>query len=185
MQDFALFAYVTTGFLFFLTLILEKLSEWERLSKERRRRLEDSKFASAILFFFSIPVSVTALILTHTEQIYAAVSSYWSFPPLVVAGIGLFCFRCRAPFWYGVIEVMASWVMIWIAIVTPTGPAPSIMSQTSSFGIPLLAKSITLLAGVYVSVRGLDNIDKDPPIRFGRLWGKVFRKKTRTATTGG
>jgi hypothetical protein len=183
MKDFAIVAYTFSGGLLILALILEWLSGWQKLSVERRRNIDDYLAGAGVLFFLSLPVSLVAFILTHIEAIYNVISSYWFLPVAVLVGLILFSFRCRAPFWYGLIELLASWVMIWIAIVTPIVPVVAVGGQPVSFGIPLLAKGTTLLAGIYVSVRGLDNIDKDVPQRFQRIWGKVFRKKVKPAET--
>lgn len=119
-----------------------------------------------------LPVSLATLILTHQEVVFKAISSYIFIVPAMIAGPALYLFRSRSPFVYGVLEVVVSWVMILVTI--------EVSNATSvSDGLPLLAKATGLLGGVYVSVRGLDNMDKDIPLRIRRPWNRLFHGNRR------
>ena len=71
-------------------------------------------------------------------------------------GLLLFWLREKRPFIYGVLEVFASAITITSAVIAVSGS--------------LLAKMVGLLSGIYIMVRGLDNVRKGTPIRFRSLW---------------
>ena len=95
---------------------------------------------------------------------------------LTTVGVGLFFFwlRGRYQFVYGLIELAAALIIIFLTFV-PQGPAYlELMSQPSLLG-SLLSKAVGVSAGIYVLVRALDNIEKGWPPRWERT-RRQFRR---------
>jgi len=44
-----------------------------------------------------------------------------------------------------------------------------------------MSKAVGILGGIYILVRGMDNIDKDLPQKWRRVWDCVFPKRVVTA----
>jgi hypothetical protein len=76
---------------------------------------------------------------------------------------------------YGLIEIIVSIAVISFVFfpVTSSNLRP-IAPGLSALEIAL-ANSVGLLAGIYVLVRGLDNVDRGLPERWRPVWDKVFR----------
>src|SRR5258707_14217404 len=101
----------------------------------------------------------------------------------ILVGLCFFSLRCRAPFWYGMFEVLVSMAVIWfvffpvstsyLRLIAP-GPGPF---ETA------FANSVGLLAGIYILVRGLDNMDRDLPSLWRPLSDKLFRGNTNSSTS--
>jgi drug/metabolite transporter (DMT)-like permease len=95
---------------------------------------------------------------------------------IVLAALGLYKLRRRRRLLYGVIEVLVAVVFIVLAFY-PQSSGGNVLTDASPssstvIGV-LISRLISLSAGVYIFVRGLDNIDngKDsmpPTIR--SLW---------------
>jgi hypothetical protein len=78
----------------------------------------------------------------------------------VVSAICLYWLRCKYRWAYGAIEIVVALALVCLAIF-PEGP---IVLVTDNSLIPspseqYLKKILTLLAAVYVFIRGLDNLD--------------------------
>ena len=93
-------------------------------------------------------------------QIYWVVSQYWFAAIGFFAGPLLYLFRSYFRVMYGAVEVVVSWAMIFLAVVSGTDAAITVEGAQQAFsnGHPLLAKVVAWVAGVYVSVRGFENM---------------------------
>ena len=118
--------------------------------------------------FMSAAIAIVAVI--YQDLLLDILSQPWAIVPAMIAGPLLYLFRSRRPFAYGVAEVLVSWALISLAIELPASSSPI-------SGLPLLAKITGILAGLYVSVRGLDNMDKDVPQIFRVPWQRLFHGK--------
>jgi hypothetical protein len=102
----------------------------------------------------------------------------------VLAGFVFFGFRCRLRFWYGLAEVMAALIVLYFQffpvdrhILSAGGaPQPTALEE-------LLSMLVGLLAGMYILVRGLDNIDHSLPERWRSAWQRVFYGRAAKITT--
>lgn len=88
-------------------------------------------------------------------------------------GLVFYFMRCREPLVYGLVEVV---VGMAIVVVTFFPQTPQITWLNPTWGASL-PKLIGFSAGVYVMVRGLDNIERglgdfSPTVR--RTWRRVF-----------
>jgi hypothetical protein len=176
MTEFALGSYILSAIIFVLFALAAILSERFR-ERKNEKLVEQIDFAALILFFLlilSLAASIASLILTHQELIFAVLSNYWSIPPAILAGPILYLFRSRQPFAYGICEVVASWAIILVAIKG---------SGATTEGLALLPKATGILGGIYVTVRGLDNMDKKIPAKFRCPWKSFFHGKRTALST--
>jgi hypothetical protein len=91
----------------------------------------------------------------------------------VLAGAMFYGLRCRSRFWYGVLEVVTSIVVIFVSWV----PQKSYLlaHQGTGFLNSEIGTIIGIVGGIYILVRGLDNIGSDLPVRWQVLWDQIFR----------
>ena len=98
---------------------------------------------------------------------------FWT--SLVVAfAIGFYWLRCQIKLVFGLIEVIVALLVIYFSI-NPANHALLASPAASDLEI-LLSSSTVLLGGVYIFVRGLDNIGQKLPKPSGlqRWWHRWF-----------
>ena len=95
---------------------------------------------------------------------------------LLSLGIALFLYRLRGlhPFRYGLGEMAVGIAAIYFSFY----PASSaILTKASSeFGMAL-SHGVTLIGGIYLLVRGMDNVERDLPYGWRRQWARIFPKR--------
>jgi hypothetical protein len=80
-------------------------------------------------------------------------------------------------FWYGCIEIVVGLVVQFFAFV-PLRPSMSLNPQTTvDLGV---LTGIGVLGGIYIIVRGLDNIDNDLPPTWRPHWDRFFPKRKQS-----
>jgi hypothetical protein len=89
----------------------------------------------------------------------------------IFLGIVFYVMRCRWQLAYGVFELFASLGIIFVTFYPQTN---YLLIQESSWESWLLQKGIGALAGIYVMVRGFDNIEKGMPTRWHGRWRRLF-----------
>src|SRR4051812_14945558 len=70
-------------------------------------------------------------------------------------------------FIYGVTEVVVGLIATWSTIHSSTAD--------------MLSKGLGFFGGIYIVVRGLDNMDRDLPTKLRPLWDRCFPKVKRYA----
>jgi hypothetical protein len=90
-------------------------------------------------------------------------------------GIFLYRLRCTHRFLYGIIEIVASLLVMYVTWV-PQRSFQLLNQGTSLLGNYIIT-GIGVLTGVYILVRGLDNIDTDLPVGWRFPWDRVFRAR--------
>jgi hypothetical protein len=139
-----------------------------------RRQFPEFEVVPGILFLMNVLMMACAaalLVLIYQEMIFRILSSPWFIIPAMVSGPILYLFRSRLPFAYGLLEVVASWTIISLAIELPnTMPA----SGDPKNWVPILGKIANILGGLYITVRGLDNMDKGIPRLYRGVWNSFF-----------
>jgi hypothetical protein len=109
-----------------------------------------------------------AIAIVRNHQLIFHTAPDWIVPiALLLAGLLFFWWRERDRLSYGLFEVMVGLLISSQSIVTL--PAPYELST---------AKSIQLVGGLYVMVRGLDNVDRSiEDTRLGGWWKRLFRRR--------
>ena len=90
----------------------------------------------------------------------------------IVAGPALYRVRCTHRLWYGIGELGVGLLVLFL-VSFPQGPTVAIVNQPPRLLAPL-TKWAALAAGIYIIVRGLDNIRSDLPNRWRARWDSVF-----------
>jgi O-antigen/teichoic acid export membrane protein len=94
----------------------------------------------------------------------------------IVAGLFFYWLRRRCRFWYGAYEIVVALAVIYLTFV----PAYTVMVLADmSPSRLLLSKGVGILGGIYLIVRGMDNMDEDLPPTWRRVWDHAFPKRTR------
>jgi hypothetical protein len=68
--------------------------------------------------------------------------------------------------------------LLVIIFLTFHPPAIYLITEEDSFWGGLLSKGVGFLAGIYATVRGLDNIEQGLPPHFRALWDRGFYGET-------
>ncbi|HWE73015.1 MAG TPA: hypothetical protein VG328_07640 [Stellaceae bacterium] len=91
----------------------------------------------------------------------------------VMATLGFYRLRCSRPFIYGACEVAVALAIIvltfdpHIRAAAPAAIPPTTLSV-------VLSESVGVLTGIYVFVRGMDNMRRDLPYRWRSRWASWF-----------
>jgi hypothetical protein len=94
----------------------------------------------------------------------------------IVAGVIFYWLRCRLRFWYGLCEIVVAFIIIYLTFV----PAYTVVVLADmSPSRLLLSKGVGILGGIYLLVRGMDNMDEDLPPMLRRVWDRVFPKRAQ------
>lgn len=114
----------------------------------------------------AIVATALAILVVLNHQLIFHTAPDWMVPiGLLLAGLLFFWWRERDHLSYGLFEVMIGLLISSQSIVTL--PAPYELST---------AKSIQLVGGLYVMVRGFDNVDRNiEDTRLGGWWKRLFR----------
>ena len=112
-------------------------------------------------------LSGLAILVVRNHQLIFHTAPDWIVPiALLLAGLLFFWWRERDHLSYGLFEVMIGLLISSQSIVTL--PSPYELST---------AKSIQLVGGLYVMVRGFDTIDRSiEDTRLGGWWKRLFRR---------
>jgi hypothetical protein len=94
----------------------------------------------------------------------------------VIAIVGLAAYRLRRSrrFCYGLIEITVALIVIFLTVFPQTSYLLLEGDQGQSWLGWLLCKSVGALTGIYVLVRGLDNMDHDLPKVLVPVWERLF-----------
>lgn len=115
-------------------------------------------------------LQLLSLILPYVfRYISIILDNEWVTILFVAVSFILFRIRSSHRFLYGFIEFNIGIVAIWAALHA----GQFTMSLNQSAGI-LLSKAITILSGVYVIIRGLDNMSNKLPVSLHPAWDTFF-----------
>jgi len=89
----------------------------------------------------------------------------------IIAGLFFYWLRCCLRFWYGVCEIVVAVVVIYLTFVPPY---TVVVLEDMSPGRLLMSKGVGILGGIYILVRGLDNLDEDLPAKWRPIWDRIF-----------
>jgi hypothetical protein len=123
----------------------------------------------------------------------AAWAAYWGTPGevpywlgvagtlgAIVVGLLLFTLRCWQPFYYGALEIIAALFTIYFSIVPAKQAIMTVCNGSVFWGVGCyFQSSLIILAGIYIFVRGMDNMGRQlpnwVPDSVRRFWHRVFR----------
>jgi hypothetical protein len=92
----------------------------------------------------------------------------------IAAGVLFYGIRCRKPFWYGCAEALVGISVIFI-VLYPVETNYLLLAAGEPSGSQVwISKATGILAGVYVLVRGLDNMSRELPPRWVPIWRYLF-----------
>lgn len=111
----------------------------------------------------------------------ANVSSILLIATAVAGSAGLYRLRGIQPFWYGCIEIGVGLTVLIFTFV-PTTHYLAFDRQT--FLELSATKLIGVMAGIYIIVRGLDNVDRGLPLSWRPHWDRAFPKQKRDTESG-
>jgi hypothetical protein len=94
----------------------------------------------------------------------------------IAAGLVFYWLRCQRRFLYGLCEIFVAFGIMYMTFVPQTNYF--LMSGPSSSQY-LLTKGAGILGGIYIFVRGMDNMDKDLPPKWRRIWDTMFSRRIR------
>ena len=95
---------------------------------------------------------------------------------IIIGCFVLYKLRCSKPFWYGVIEVVVAVATIILTIwPVSVSSGTVIIGSRNIFGVVVeLQKYLGILAGIYIFVRGMDNMSKELPRWMRKWWHLLF-----------
>jgi hypothetical protein len=131
---------------------------------------EDQTFSGWLISLAFVLGFVVLVILTLelwrilSPYILPWVFSEWAIAPAILLALLLYRLRGNRPFTYGLAEIFVGVATVWYSIHSEM-PEPY-----------YLAKAIALLGGIYIIVRGLDNMDRGLPQRMRPRWDRYFPK---------
>jgi hypothetical protein len=130
------------------------------------RHVDEKKYS--LLGLIILGLAGWALLNVAEFLIYIIPRSGWilsnpfSAIPAVVSGLLLYRLRGKHPFFYGGTEVCVSLLAILVSIGSDSSDP--------------LNKLVGILGGVYILVRGFDNLDKGLPSSWRGRWDSLFPK---------
>lgn len=144
---------------------------WERVGGLIQRFMNQSKIfeKTAPIILITIPywfvMVVTNFITKHHEVLFDGFSMCLLFVILVSLGVFAYWIRLRFPLLYGCIEISIGAIMVWKYL--------ELGLHRSGAPIGIL-DVFPVAAGIYIIVRGLDNISKKLPKWIEPYWAKLF-----------
>jgi hypothetical protein len=91
----------------------------------------------------------------------------------IILGVVLYWVRSRFRFWYGLGE-MGVGILVVILIYVPHEPPLLSEGGEVSFWAAWAWSVVGWLAGLYIFVRGMDNIGQDLPTTWRSVWHRFF-----------
>jgi hypothetical protein len=92
----------------------------------------------------------------------------------VCAGLFFYWLRGQFRFIYGLCEIVVALVVIYLTFYPHTY---NLVTRMPTFSEMILSKSIGVLGGIYIMVRGLDNMEKALPAGWRNIWELIFCKR--------
>jgi hypothetical protein len=101
----------------------------------------------------------------YYEHIVFIVNNPIFLPVAILLGGLLYWLRFKRRVEYGVIEIFVAIAAIWVAIISSESPTDDLM-----------ARATAIFAGVYIMVRGLDNIEQGLKGERQARWRRFFER---------
>lgn len=161
MGRLGLFAYLATFLGLCACSAIDASSKLEADKKWWLDRVERWVVAPfATLALIHTPYWIAVGLQNYGDYLLQLIDGQAAVPTGIVLALGFYWLRVHQPFAYGVIELVVAAV-----VILASGNAPP---------DNLLAKGLGFLGGVYVFVRGLDNMSKRLPASWRARWARYF-----------
>ena len=98
----------------------------------------------------------------------------------IVGAVLFYWLRCRYPLIYGFIEIIVALVVIYITFLPPD--TYMALEGSSAYG-QFLRKAAGVIGGIYIFVRGMDNVSRGLPSRWRKTWNRVFPDRSTATET--
>jgi hypothetical protein len=90
----------------------------------------------------------------------------------IIVGLLLYALRSWQPFYYGMLEVIAALFTVYFSVAPAKQPAATVCNGRVLWGLGCdFQSSLILLAGIYIFMRGMDNMGRRLPNLTGCLTG--------------
>jgi hypothetical protein len=113
------------------------------------------------MLFASGVYGIIYLLIRYSEVV---LTSPYSYPAFIVLGLALYILKQKVTFYYGLFELIAALAAIYLS--------------TNSTISTLYTRWFSVLTGIYIFVRGLDNMGKDIPDKLLPYWEAITAKTT-------
>jgi hypothetical protein len=123
-------------------------------------------YLGCLYLFLQLLSSILPYAVRYT---YVLLNKEWTTIVFVCISFVLFRIRSTHRFLYGFMEFNIGIIAIWAALQA----GQLTMPLNESAGI-FLSKAITIVSGVYVIIRGLDNMSNKLPVRLHSAWDTFF-----------
>jgi hypothetical protein len=156
------------GLVLLLALICTCIFFWREARDPSNTKLRTKAFASMVLILaMAIGLAVSFLKIIwpapRTVSLMLLSDPLIIFPALFLGAL-LYRLRGTTPLLYGLIEIIVGTAVTSFASTSPTSDPVS--------------KAVGIIGGIYIIVRGLDNIEKDLPLSMKSQWYRIFPKRS-------
>ena len=159
-------AFSIVGLLWILSSAVLKAHDVHKLISEDTLHKWMWRLLRPALIAFFVGISTAIILLADYLSLGGIISASMKSPFFVLAavtiGFLLYALRRRRPFLYGSLEITVAFVSMIISI--------------RASNIDDLTRALGIMGGVYIMVRGLDNLDRGLPMRWRGIWDILFSK---------
>jgi hypothetical protein len=92
----------------------------------------------------------------------------------IASGIFFYRLRCRKPFIYGCVEISVGIVVIYFTLYPVETNYLLLVAGEPGLAQTFLPRLVGILAGIYIIVRGLDNMSRALPSHWAPWWTRLF-----------
>jgi hypothetical protein len=123
------------------------------------------------IFALGLSLAVLQAVSSPASAAYGGVPSeisYWigiaAVLFTIIVGLLLYALRSWQPFYYGVLEVIAALFTVYFSVAPAKQSAGTVCNAHVLWGLGCdFQSSLGILAGIYIFVRGMDNIGRQLP----------------------
>jgi ABC-type transport system involved in cytochrome c biogenesis permease subunit len=89
----------------------------------------------------------------------------------LLVAVFFYWLRCRHRFAFGCVEIVIAMLVVTFTFAPPV----DYLTGDTSYGLQyLLYEAASLSAGIYIFVRGMDNMAQDLPLSWRPIWHRLF-----------
>jgi hypothetical protein len=105
----------------------------------------------------------------------------WYVCLLIIAGLGFYWIRCKSQWFYGICELISATIVFYLTVRPPVFSFSPVHGTGMDIPVisPWLSYFFGILAGVYLFVRGMDNIHQDASQRVRHIFDRLFGQRIK------